>query len=156
MAVLKWVILCDRTLVEADTRVLSVIGLLERINVNGPPPPPRSGKGKSAPLIPHRFSIVQLWERSSPGKGETIRVRVTLSAPDGTSFGRSEQVIDLKSHKRVRSIATVPGVPALGPGQYSVTVHASKNGKVWRRVGQESFELVFAVESGRVASRKTR
>jgi hypothetical protein len=152
MAVLKWIAICDKAIVEAETRVLSLIGMVERINVAAPPPPP-SPKGKR-PLIPYRFSVVQFWTRSDAAKGEKVRARLTLLAPDRKQFGRIEQLIDLTQHKNVRSIGQAPGIPAVGPGQYFVLVHVSKDGRKWRLAGRESFEVNFAAGSEKAANAK--
>jgi hypothetical protein len=139
MAVLRWAILCDRTIIEAETNNLSIINVLDEIHLDRAPPE-ESAKGKHPVLIPHGFTAVQWWTRSDEEEPEKLFVRSRFKTPDGALFGGNEQTVDLTRHQHIRVVTRAPGFPWRGPGRYEVTIQA-KNGQKWRTVERLSFRV---------------
>ena len=139
MAVLRWAMLCERAIVEAETSNLSIICVLDEIRLDRAPPP-ELAKEERPRFILHSFTVVQLWSRSDEDKPEKFPVRSQLASPDGKVFGGAEQVVDLTNRQHSRVITRAPGFPWRGPGRYVVTIQ-SKAGKKWRTVERLHFKV---------------
>lgn len=122
MAVFQWVILCERAIIEEGAKTVSLISMLENIQL--PAPPPGLFKsGQAGPVVPLRFFVVQQWSRSKPKAGERVAGRIRLSGPKG-EFGSQEFVVDLTGSQRARVISQSIGFPLQGPGLYKCVIEA--------------------------------
>jgi hypothetical protein len=140
MAVLQWVIVCERAITEDQAKTVSLISILENITL--PPPPPELLQQGQQAVVPLRFYVVQLWSRSNVKMGERVPGRVLLSGPNGQQFGASEFVVDLTGSPRARIISQTIGFPLLGPGTYKCIVQSQMKTK-WRKVGETEFGVIF-------------
>lgn len=140
MAVFQWVILCERVIIEESAKTVSLISMIENINL--PSPPPELFKDGKRPLVPFRFYVVHQWARSKPKIGERIPGRVLLVSPSGEEFGTSEFVVDLIATPQARVIGQTIGFPLYGQGVYSCVVQAKVRTK-WRKVGGTQFSVAF-------------
>lgn len=139
MAKLKWALVCERALVEAGSRALSIISLMEEIKIHGEPP---ASTQKHRPLIPHRFSVVQHWQRSKDDEPEVTQVRSRISSPDGKVFAVASQRVDLTSSSAARVVTQSLAFPWFGPGDYGIEFQVLTNTGRWRTVGREKFKVV--------------
>jgi hypothetical protein len=151
MAVLQWAIVCERAIVEEQTNIVSLVSIVETINL--PPPPPDFAKNGSVPLVPFRFFVVHQWARSNPRLGERIPGRLVLLGPNKQQFGVSEFVVDLTATPRARIIGQTIGFPLYGAGVYRCVVEAKVRTK-WRKVGQAEFGVAFGAVSAPPRSRR--
>jgi hypothetical protein len=149
MAKLKWLLVCERAVVEEGSGTISLIGVLEQINVS--PSPPAAEKGQPLPVVPQRFAVVQMWTRTDASKPETFVTRVRLFAANGKQFGVSETVVDLSANRNGRVIASAPGLPWAGPGELRIDLQVKK-GRSWRTVARERVELMAGPVVPRAAS----
>jgi hypothetical protein len=147
MAECEWVILCERVVIEDQAKTVSLISIVENLNV---PPPPRQllKGGPGAALLPFRFYVVQQWARSNPKIGERVATRLLLIGPDGKQFALQEAVLDLTGAVRGRVISQVLGIPVSREGTYKCIVEAKVRTK-WRKARLYEFALVFQREGGR-------
>jgi hypothetical protein len=144
MAILQWVILCERAIIEETTRAVSMMSLVEDVTF---PPPPDFAKQEKPLFIPYRFYVVQQWTRSKPKIGERVSGQVTMYGPKAQKFGESKFLVDLTGTPRARIILQTFGFPLHGDGVYTCVVQALVRTK-WRKVGQAEFRVVFADNVG--------
>jgi hypothetical protein len=143
MAVLRWAMLCDRAIIEAETNNLSIINVLDEVRLERAPPQ-QSAKEKRPTFVPHHFTAVQWWTRSNEDKPEKFAVRTQFRTPDDEIFGGMEQVVDLTRHVHIRVITRSPGFPWRGAGRYEVTIQTQKEtqkGERWRTVERLFFKV---------------
>jgi hypothetical protein len=144
MAVFQWVILCERAIIEEGAKAVSLISILESIQLPAPPAHlPKAGRG--GPIVPLRFFVVQQWSRSKPRMGERVGGRIRLIGPKN-EFGAQEFVVDLTGSQRARVITQAIGFPLQGPGLYRCIVEAKLKTK-WTKVGGTEFSLAY-MEAG--------
>jgi len=141
VAKLDWAVLCEKAIIEAETRNLSLVSLLE--TVKGSRPADSRSELAKARLVPHRFSLVQQWSQSKGGKPEVQTVRSKFVAPNGKLLHVFETKVDLRNHAHARTISGFPGFPFEGEGDYTFTIQA-RSGKAWRSVGKVSFSFQFS------------
>jgi len=147
MAVLQWAIVCERTIIEQQTGVISLIAILETVML--PQPPPDFVEDPTQrPVVPQRFYVVQQWARSNPKIGERAPGRVRLLAPNGEQYGTSEFVVDLTAAPRARIVGQTIGFPLFGEGMYKCLIEAKVKTK-WRKVGETEFGVAFAEPGAR-------
>ena len=144
MASFQWVILCERAVVEDGAKAVSLISILESIQLPKPPPAIQKSKPPYA-LVPLRFFVVHQWERSNPRTGERQAGRLRFLGPHG-QFAIQDFVVDLTGSRRARIIGQSIGFPLQGPGVYQCVVEARAKSR-WRKVGSTDFTVVYAPES---------
>lgn len=123
-----WTVLCLRTVVDEKSKNVSLIDVLEQVNV-----PESEMVGADLTFLPLEFRIATLWERS--GTPSLRRARTTLVDPSGTSLMSSiETHVDLTTNERARVITSVPGIPLSRLGRYVFRVEVA-DGADWTPVG---------------------
>jgi hypothetical protein len=141
MAVLQWVIVCERVIIEEQVKAISIISILENIQLPAPPP-----MLASESLVPLRFYVVQQWRRSKPKIGERTPGRLRLTGPKG-QYGEQEFVVDLTGTQQARVIGQAIGFPLQGPGVYQCVVETKARTK-WTKVGGTHFTVTY-MQQGR-------
>lgn len=140
MASFQWVILCERAVIEEGAKTISLISILENIQLPAPPPTMQ----KSVPpylLVPLRLFVVHQWARSNSKSGERQAGRLRFVGPRG-QFAVQDFVVDLTGSQRARIIGQTIGFPLQGPGVYQCVVEAKSKSR-WRKVGGTDFNLVY-------------
>lgn len=140
MAILQWTIICERAIIEEQTKTVSLMSMVENITL--PLPPADFAKQVPPPLVPFRFYVVLQFARSKPGIGERAPGRVLMIAPNEKQFGESEFVVDLTATPRARVILQTIGFPLMGAGLYRSLVQMKVRTQ-WRKAGQAEFGVVF-------------
>src|SRR5690606_25814621 len=121
------------------SRALSIISITEEIKIHGEPP---ASTPEHRPLIPHRFSVVQHWERSKEDEPEIVQVRSRISSPEGKVFAVASQSVDLTKSSAARVVTQSLGFPWFGTGDYGIEFQLlTKTGK-WRTIGREKFKVL--------------
>jgi hypothetical protein len=130
MAQLVWSILCRRIIVDEATKLVSFIDVLEGFEYGVPPSLPQTVQPLQA--LPLEFSLVTLWTRSDPLKGETARQRLVLAGPDPTLAPPQpiEIEVDLNKTRNYRTTVLFQGIPYLGDGDYVFKIELQQ-GKSW-------------------------
>lgn len=135
MAKLLWIIACQRAIVDRENGTITLVDVVENVNIPAPPPEIAAKK----PLVPFRFAVVTQWERSDFDKSETLEGRVRLLTPSGKRYGESIFSLMIQQ-RRAQIITAAHGFRYTGPGAYSVRVELNISGK-WRKVGSTSFQV---------------
>lgn len=112
-----WTVFCSRSLVDADTKQLSLIDTIEKVTVTALP-------GKQIPAnsaVELSCSLVSLWTRSDFDVPESGLCRVRLFGPDGQEIEPAEPMLydaDLTDKRRLRTQVRLQGLPLGIPGRY--------------------------------------
>lgn len=123
MARAIWSVLCERALIDARTRGLTLVDVTEEVAVEGPFP-----AGDPVPLRAP-LELVSFWSRSSAGQPERGLTRFFVLAPTGeTLVTAKEMVVDLTDEPRAQTIAVIDGFPIRGAGVYSFIVEFQLDG----------------------------
>lgn len=150
MSRLEWVIVTERTIVEAVTGVVSLQSIVETITV--PPPPPEMLEKGSKAAVPFRFFLNHQWVRSDVNRGERLDGRVVFLGPDKKPYFSMPFAINLEATARARLITQTPGFPLLGEGEYAFLIQ-ERRGKRWRTVGRTQFEVRFDEKLGQMPTK---
>lgn len=136
-----WTVVCRQSVIDRDSKNLSLFNVLEQITIQG------EANTEERTVIPMDLEVVSLWSRSDynvPAKGVQ---RLTLLSPDGESLASGEQEIDLSKHRRFRNRARFRGLPMKGDGRYTFRVEQMTEEEAeWQHVTDIPLELVFVVE----------
>lgn len=139
MPKLLWVIACQRAIVSQQSTI-SLVDVLEDIQVQAPTKEMLEG-GKPHVMLPLRFAIVGLWERSDEGDPGITEGRLRLTSPSGKHFGHAPFQINLALTPRSRSLVESWGLPYMGFGTYIARLEI-KQGNRWKTAGATRFNLI--------------
>lgn len=144
MAKNVWAVLCRKSVIDNDTKLMTLIEVLEKLEVSVGVP--IDFDRDEVPAIPFDFEIVCLWVRSEPNTPEKSRCRLRLTTPDGKQqAGYSELAIDLEANKRFRTrfrSDALPLSPVNGLYQFDVELAGGKEGE-WILVASLPFEVTL-------------
>lgn len=149
MARLQWVILTERTIIEAQSNTVSLLSIVETVNL--PPPPAIELQPGQTFLVPFRFYVNQQWARSDVNRGERVSGRVLLTGPNKKPYARTDFEVNLDVALRGRVIGQVMGFPYLGEGEYPIVVQV-RHGTRWRTVGGTQFDVTLNAQMDAVGS----
>ncbi|CAN5477667.1 hypothetical protein BH09MYX1_BH09MYX1_37530 [soil metagenome] len=123
----KYTLLCARLLVDAQTRSVSVIDLIDMARVSSTLPRDREV------VLPLDFVIITCWRRTGDAPPTVLPIRFTVTGPDGsdgqTDLG--EYVITLDPNHLGWTHAEMSGLPVRGAGQYEVRSEARLANGEW-------------------------
>lgn len=132
-----WSILCRRSIIDKDTNSVSIVDVMEAINVEtaGEQTPTLAG-------IPLDFEIVTLWVRADSKVPARSRYRIRMQPPSGPAKPIGEPTeVDLRTFERLRARTHVSGIPLSGPGRYRFIVELEDDG--WTPVSQVPLDIEF-------------
>lgn len=97
-----WAILCKDTIVNRDTNNMTLVEVIEELNVVASPPQEPSGPelGFSTVLDLH---LVSLWVRTAPSVPEKGQARFKAVTPSGREVASAEAEVDLTEGPRLRA-----------------------------------------------------
>jgi hypothetical protein len=134
-----WSVLCERSILDEDTKLISMINVLEEITIPDEPAPDK--------VLPIVASLVTLWTRSDikiPAQGFA---RYKFTSPSGEVLQSLEQIIDLTKYERLRSRGQFAGLKLPETGLYYFEVEFRENAQVkWKRVTKVPLKVVFKKE----------
>lgn len=136
-----WTVVCRQSVIDRDSKNLSLFNVLEQIAVQG-----EANTGERR-LIPMDLEVVSLWSRSDYDVSAKGVQRLTLLSPDEESLASGEQEIDLSKHRRFRNRARFRGLPMKGAGRYVFRVdQMTEGGAEWQHVMDIPLEVMFVAE----------
>jgi hypothetical protein len=136
-----WTVVCRQSVIDCDSKNLSLFNVLEQITIQG------EANTEERTVIPMDLEVVSLWSRSDYDVSAKGVQRLTLLSPDGENLASGEQQIDLSKHRRFRNRARFRGLPMKGAGRYIFRVEQMTEGEAeWQRVTDIPLELVFVAE----------
>lgn len=140
MAKVDWVLLCERAIIEARSNTISLVALMENLNI--PAPPPEISKPGRLVGVPFRFYVVQQWLRSRATISERVPARLALKGPDNKQISITEFNVDLTAAPKARVITQASGFTLAGEGIYRFLVQA-RQGSSWRTLREAELNVVF-------------
>src|SRR2546422_481332 len=93
-----WSVFCSRSIIEGDSNNVSLITVLEELQLTPPP-----GGGAAAGVVGLRCELVILWSREPLEGAFGGRGRVRLLAPDKTELFSGSHTINLMQVPRLRN-----------------------------------------------------
>jgi len=126
-----WSVLCSKSSIDSESNNISLIQVLEQVQVVADPLPPTGQRF----LIPENCEFVTLWSRDSANQPIKGQARLTLLPPgDQTPMvSPLEYEIDLSTHERIRMKSRMPGLPIIGSGRYIFYLQYHEEGETtWR------------------------
>ena len=136
-----WTVLCRSSVVDNETKRMSLLDVVEEIHISERPQP----KG----VVRGPFQIVSLWARrnfSKPGKGNA---RVSLIGPTDAQISQTQYGVDLSSpdSHRYRYRLYLDAFPARETGRYTFRVELrQEESNTWELVAAVPVELDFALQ----------
>src|SRR5262245_50929996 len=112
-----WTVACARSIIDSNTNTISLMDVLEEVQVQGSPPD-RGSMG----LAPMGFDVVSLWSRVNDEEAEMGRGRLEVYGPSDQKLAESIYAIDLTEKLRCRGITRFGGIPVLGTGRLNFVV----------------------------------
>lgn len=109
-----WSVLCETSLLDQDSKLISLINCLEQITIPEEPAP-----DKALPIV---VNLVSTWVRSdlnTPSKGQS---RIDFVSPSGNILQSLSSDVDLTNHERLRARGQFRGLQTPEDGQYHFDV----------------------------------
>ncbi|HVR95228.1 MAG TPA: hypothetical protein VMW27_01345 [Thermoanaerobaculia bacterium] len=142
MAEHVWSVLCEKLLREDETGVISLVSVLERINLHEDLVElERQLEGASGFIHPMRLVV---WcVRSDYDQPESFTIRLSWHLPTGDilTFNKEHQ-LSLETATGVRPQILLPGVPWRGPGLYWLVIEIKNEGQEWTTATRLPLEVV--------------
>lgn len=144
MARLVWALLCQRSIVDKASNNLSVIDVVEDVQVRLRM---EAGKPFTGVKLPMTVSQVSLWERSDLKKEEPEgRYQARIMSVDGKELGRLERSFAMTgANLRARTVLDIQNLPILKSGRYEVQIF-NQAGKRWVRSAVLPINVTVSIE----------
>ena len=136
-----WAVLCRQSLLDRDTNNVSLIDVIEEIQISAIPPQVEADDSGSALLAANVVELIVLFGRSEFNTSEKGRGRLRLLTPNGTSSSAHEFEVDLTNNLKHRFRLKIPGIPIQGEGIYYFLVDCKTDADNW----EEKFALPLEV-----------
>lgn len=160
-----WSVVCYKGSLDSFTNQVSLIDIIENINVRlGNELVAVVASGKT-PMLPIKMEVVSFWERSERDTPESFEMRVALLCPDGTQRTPNQAFRpDLRTAPRARTFNRLDRFPYRGPGKYMFQIQC-RDGEQdeWVTAGTVPVDVILeksdkendeAVEGGKVKPSK--
>lgn len=123
----RWSVLCRRAIVDRFTNVMSILEIMDEVNIEKERDQPDETKASDA-VIAIEGQLVSVWYRERPDRGERFWETITVTTPDGEIHPtQGRQQGNLEDYRRLRLIAGVKSIPFRGPGVYLFNIHCAKS-----------------------------
>lgn len=133
-----WTILCTKALVEEKTNNVSLIEIIEQLEVLGVPNETRA-------ILPIQLVLVTLWSRSDLDRAEFATGKFEFLAPSGEVLGGGEYDINLRDYRRSRNLANMNSLPLQGPGIYKFVIRIREDeNNTWTEVASLPLEVLYS------------
>jgi len=137
-----WALLCETVIIDQQTNRVSIIGVIDEINVPAPPPEGPSETGES-PITAANMRLIALWSRSDHSVPESSQARMRIVAPNGDEWRSEEHEVDLTDAPLARTIGHITGLPPLArDGMHLFKLESQVSDATWT----EKFELPLSVQ----------
>jgi hypothetical protein len=127
-----WTVLCQQALLDRFTNNVSIIGVIEKLDIRLELPDPAVELPDPLPTPTFSFTVLSLWRHMVDEPTATF-VRVSCALPTGKDFAVSPEISfeipAAQSHGR--TIMRFNGLPFSEEGDYKIKVQ-QKNGDRWK------------------------
>lgn len=138
-----WSILCEKGIVDGETNSVSLVNVLESIQIQIAPMEGVVVEGDlllAEKNVPLNFELITLWERIKPGDIREV-VRVEHFDPNGKKLGSYDYRIEMpKTTDHFRSRIRFNGFKLTVPGSYRFVSKVQK-GSAYREVGSVHLDV---------------
>ena len=130
-----WSVLCTRAITDSESRNISLLEVLEQINIPA---------GAQFPLVaPIQSDFVSFWYRSNPNQPERGTCRISVVTPNNQAREATQQTVDLTVYQRSRTIARSAGITLDAPGIYQFIIDLRQEGQQeWENVAHVPVSVV--------------
>jgi hypothetical protein len=134
-----WSVLCESSILDQDTKLISMINVLEELTIPDEPAP-----DKGLQIV---VSLVTLWVRSEINTPSQGFARYNFTSPSGNVLQSLEQPIDLTRYERLRSRGQFAGLKLPESGQYLFNIEFRENEQEeWQKVAAIPLKVNFKKE----------
>ena len=146
----RFSVLCKTTIVEEQSRSLSIIGIVDRLVLDSSmvneKAVEQSVKKHQVIMIPISVALVVCAERTKleQPEQEKILLRSVISTPGGHSSQSQEIEIDLRQNSTVRNIFELDEFPFTVNGVYLFNVYYKKGSQEWEL--EDSLPVIVSSE----------
>ena len=131
-----WTVACIHAVVDQESNLLSLLDVIEQINIPGTPAPNKA--------IGLTLDLTSLWVREDPDAPEQGHARVRFVSPSGNELKSIQTNVDLSEHERLRSRGRFVGLPAPEAGRFTFRVDLANEGtEEWNEVASIPIRIVF-------------
>jgi hypothetical protein len=132
-----WTVLCSRVIVDQKLNNVSLINILEQLNIKGEPLPDG--------VLPCEIHVATLWARSDFQVPAVGHGRLLFLSPSGESLlDPFEHEIDLREKGRNRNFFHLSRLPVHEPGRHEFCLdYRLDNDSEWHRVAVLPLQVNF-------------
>ena len=152
MAEHAWTVLCNSTMIEPETKVISLVNVVEKLTLQPVPGDAEverelaraHSEGKKGLYFPVQLRLVSWWVRSDLAREETLELRISLLNPTGEKMLEQEVILDLAKFASQRLTLHLDKLQITGLGRYWFLVEECKGTKSkpkWARAGRVPLEI---------------
>lgn len=138
-----WAILCEKTLTDQESNQLSLIEILEKIEI------PKFEEKDFPVFYQSGFDLVTYWKESENDEHEDIEeFRIVIDSPVGETLLENEYPLRYEGGEtRIVSKFHFPGLPISGEGTYLFKIEIpTKTGDEWEEVSRIALEVNYIDE----------
>ena len=134
-----WSVLCFNSITDKDTNLISLINVLEQLNIQGEP--------KLDGKLGLGIEIVSLWSRSINDVPCERSSQLSVYSPSGDLIYQKEHRVDLTEFERMRVRGYIQGLNIPEAGRYNFIVEIQdENEEGWLEVAKIPMTVVFTPE----------
>lgn len=123
-----WSVACQKTLVDANTNILSLLEVLEKIDINIKNA--SKIKDKNSLTVPIHFEVTSFWRKIETNKAVQGEAKIVIYSPQNAEIANASVKFTISAKaKSSRTIVKINGMRLTGPGEYKIEVQ--------EKVGQE-------------------
>jgi hypothetical protein len=131
-----WSVLCESSILDQDTKLISMINVLEELTIPDEPVPDK--------VLQVVASLVTLWVRSDINTPSQGFARYNFTSPSGKVLQSLDQPVDLTKYERLRSRGQFAGLKLPKAGQYFFNIEFRENEQdEWNRVAAIPLKVNF-------------
>lgn len=140
-----WTIICEKSLIDTDSNLISLINSLETINVNLKVKK-EDDKKNSIHSVAMNYEIVSYWFRDKELVSKDYNIKMDLISPDGKTLNTFNQIMNFPEKiSRLRSRMQVSGLTVNKSGTYYiVTSYLEDNNYI--EISKNPFEIIINKE----------
>ncbi len=130
-----WSVLCEQSILDRDSNLMSLVNILEEVTIQGEPDPKKK--------IPIPLLLTTLWVRVDRDLPVKVNSRYCLKSPSGETIQTIERQIDLTEYRRLRFRAQFFNIVLPESGTYEFISAVQTESGEWEDVDSIPLEVNF-------------
>lgn len=137
-----WTVVCQRGIVDKDSNIVSLLEVLEKINVSTNEDLAKMDQNK--PMgVPFPFQVVSYWRKNKNAKSGKGEAQITILSPDNKKLALGQIKFDIpESGNTSRTIVKFDTLPVKTSGEYTVKIQQKHAGK-YHTVAEVPFDVTI-------------